>query len=310
MKREKLLNYLDDHTNPYLIKEVRQMLSSSIYPWFLVIILLAMLCILSVNFFDRGNGHNDINIKYYFNLILVSSMYISIALGYIASWRQGAEAKRDMSFLNAYQYPRQMIWGRAISLLVQNGMILLPLLPFFSITSILPGVSTYQVLEALFIITFLQLPFMGAVVFIATVRGNVKSMFLLIIYLQFAIFIPLALPELISGTMNYTSLTVCVMNTVFCLLAIKYFLIFLALSALNTGLKIIPDRRVTWMMVTGWLITPVVLLSGLTLMLILSKSMMPALTQSLGIALCLVFVECGVSFLVLFPVISGIFARE
>jgi hypothetical protein len=100
------------------------------------------------------------------------------------------------------------------------------------------------------------------------------------------------------------------MNTVFCLLAIKYFLIFLALSALNTGLKIIPDRRVTWMMVTGWLITPVVLLSGLTLMLILSKSMMPALTQSLGIALCLVFVECGVSFLVLFPVISGIFARE
>jgi hypothetical protein len=306
MGTEKIISYLDDHANPYLVKEARQLLASRTYPWFLIVLMLAMLGIVAFSFLDR----RDINVKEYYMIILVGALYTSIIFGYIVSWRQGCEAKRDHSFLAAYQYPRQLIWGRAISIFVQNAMLLFPLLPFFAIAAILPGISAYQVMETIFLVIILQLPFMGAVLFLGTIRGGVKSILLIILCLPLAIIIPALIPNLLKSTANEPTHKMLILNLVMLLLAIKYFLIFFSFSALNTGLKVVMDRKITWMMIAGWGIAPIALLLSLPILYVMPTSMAKVIAESLATGLALAFVECGVSFLILFPVMAGIFARE
>ena len=132
---------LEDKVDPFLIKEARQLLGGRVYS---VILLLLLLVLTGVAMYSIKSMEKE-DVKSYITIIIQVAIYASLIHGVLIASRQKREVDSDESFILEYQYPRHLMWGRVLSIIMQNAILLLPILPFVAIAVVLPGISAYQV---------------------------------------------------------------------------------------------------------------------------------------------------------------------
>ncbi len=245
--------------DPFLIKEVRQVLSSRNYPVIQVSLLLGML--VTAFFSIKTLQANEI--KQYFTIIVQLSAIASFINSSLIAYRQQKELDCDEGIGMNYRDPRHLMWGRAQSIMIQNAILLFPLLPFIAAAVVLPGVSAYQIIMIIYFLIILQLPFSAISLLWRSIYSEIWAVILLIIYFPIIISVCYFIPDFIikyAGKENpdvifYT----CYVMT---LLSAKYFLTCFIFAIYCVRKHAIKDYKTRAFLILLWVIFPAGVMLG------------------------------------------------
>ena len=182
-----------------------------------------------------------------------------------------------------YRYPRHLMWGRTQSIMIQNAVLLFPLLPFIAAAVVLPGVSAYQLVTIIYFLVILQLPFSAISLLWRTIYSVIWAALLLIIYFPIIISVCYFIPNVIINSSGKTSPDIiCYTCYIMTLLATKYFFICFIFAIFCARKYASKDYKTGTFMILSWVIVPAGLMLGTPLLsLILFSSKIIAFLEQL-----------------------------
>ncbi|NOX55025.1 MAG: ABC transporter permease [Planctomycetes bacterium] len=137
------LEWLSDHVNPILVKEVRQSLKSRQFVITFMLLLAAAWLISVVGIANAGDSLEYGNVGRaffaFYYLVLTGAIFAVVPYGSFRSLLTEREQNTyELLSITALK-PRQIIWGKLLSSLVQTLMYYSAIAPFIAFTSLLQG---------------------------------------------------------------------------------------------------------------------------------------------------------------------------